>query len=64
MTPAGRGSAAALAASSRPPLEKGVKTEPLAVEGPAGPILMRVYRPPVQDSSAPVIIYASTWAAG
>ncbi|HET9159318.1 MAG TPA: alpha/beta hydrolase [Caulobacteraceae bacterium] len=52
-----RASAMALAAL-KAPLEKGVKTEPLAIEGDGGPIPCRVYHPPVQDSSAPVLVYA------
>jgi len=52
-----RGAAAALAAMKADP-EKGVKSEPLVIEGPLGPIPCRVYRPPLQDSAAPVLVYA------
>lgn len=51
------GSARGLAAVQGP-LEPGVRTESLSVEGPNGPIPCRAYRPEVQDSSAPLIVYA------
>lgn len=51
------GSARGLAAVQGP-LEPGVRTESLSVEGPNGPIPCRAYRPENQDSSAPLIVYA------
>jgi len=51
------GSAKGLAAVQGP-LEPGVRTESLSVEGPNGPIPCRAYRPENQDSSAPLIVYA------
>ncbi len=52
-----RGSAQALAtvAGKREP---GVRSEPLNIEGPGGPIPTRVYRPADQDPNAPVLVYA------
>ncbi|PIB90680.1 esterase [Caulobacter sp. FWC2] len=51
------GSARGLAAVQGP-LEPGVRTESLSIEGPNGPIPARAYRPDGQDSSAPLIVYA------
>lgn len=51
------GSAQAFAAVQGP-LEPGVRTESLSVEGPNGPIPCRAYRPETQDSAAPLIVYA------
>lgn len=51
------GSAKGLAAVQGP-LEPGVRTESLSVEGPNGSIPCRAYRPENQDSSAPLIVYA------
>ncbi len=51
------GSAKGLAAVQGP-LEPGVRTESLSVEGPNGPVPCRAYRPENQDSGAPLIIYA------
>lgn len=51
------GSARGLAAVQGP-LEPGVRTESLSVEGPNGPIPCRAYRPDAQDASAPLIVYA------
>lgn len=51
------GSAKGLAAVQGP-LEPGVRTESLSIEGPNGPIPCRAYRPDNQDSSAPLIVYA------
>lgn len=56
--PDARAASAAGMAMLKAPLEKGVKTEPLAVEGPGGPIPCRVYRPALQNSTAPVLVYA------
>jgi acetyl esterase len=39
------------------PLEPGVRTESLSIEGPNGPIPARAYRPENQDASAPLIVY-------
>jgi acetyl esterase/lipase len=38
--------------------EPGVRFEPLTVEGPSGPIPVRVYRPEHQDPTAPVMVFA------
>ena len=51
------GSAKGLAAVQGP-LEPGVRTESLSVEGPNGPIPCRAYRPESQDADAPLIVYA------
>ncbi len=51
------GSARGLAAVQGP-LEPGVRTESLSVEGPNGPIPCRAYRPEAQDIHAPLIVYA------
>jgi acetyl esterase/lipase len=51
------GSARGLAAVQGP-LEPGVRTESLSVEGPNGAIPCRAYRPENQDSSMPLIVYA------
>jgi len=51
------GSARGLAAVQGP-LEPGVRTESLSIEGPNGAIPARAYRPDSQDSSAPLIVYA------
>lgn len=51
------GSAKGLAAVQGP-LEPGVRTESLSVEGPNGPIPCRAYRPENQDLHAPLIVYA------
>ena len=51
------GSAKGLAAVQGP-LEPGVRTESLSVEGPNGPIPCRAYRPPQTDAKAPLIVYA------
>ena len=52
-----RGSAHALHICQGKP-EAGVKIEPLSIEGPRGPIPMRLYRPALQDPHAPVMVYA------
>ena len=39
-------------------LEPGVRFEPIMIEGPAGAIPARVYRPAVQDPEAPLMVYA------
>jgi acetyl esterase len=39
------------------PVEPGVRTESLSIEGPNGPIPARAYRPENQDASAPLIVY-------
>jgi acetyl esterase/lipase len=51
------GSAKGLAAVQGP-LEPGVRTESLSIEGPNGPVPARAYRPENQDSTAPLIVYA------
>ena len=51
------GSAKGLAAVQGP-LEPGVRTESLSIEGPNGSIPARAYRPENQDSAAPLIVYA------
>jgi acetyl esterase len=51
------GSARGLAAVQGP-LEPGVRTESLSVDGPNGPIPCRAYRPERQDGAAPLIVYA------
>ncbi len=51
------GSAKGLAAVQGP-LEPGVRTESLSIEGPNGPIPCRAYRPESQDADAPLIVYA------
>lgn len=51
------GSARGLAAVQGP-LEPGVRTESLSIEGPNGPIPCRAYRPQSQDAGAPLIVYA------
>ena len=51
------GSARGLAAVQGP-LEPGVRTESLSIEGPNGPIPCRAYRPELQDAGAPLIVYA------
>lgn len=51
------GSAKGLAAVQGP-LEPGVRTESLSIEGPNGPVPCRAYRPESQDSGAPLIVYA------
>jgi acetyl esterase len=38
--------------------EPGVVFEAVTVEGPGGPISCRLYRPPVQDPAAPVMVFA------
>ena len=40
------------------PLEPGVRTESLSIEGPNGAVPCRAYRPENQDSTAPLIVYA------
>ena len=52
-----RGSAGALALMAGPP-EPGVRWEPLAIPGPAGPIPARLYRPASPDAQAPVMVFA------
>jgi len=58
MTPeeARRASVQGLTAVAGDP-EPGVRTEPVTVEGPNGPIPARAYRPEVQDPAAPVLVY-------
>jgi acetyl esterase len=51
------GSARGLAAVQGP-LEPGVRTESLSIEGPNGPVPCRAYRPENQDANAPLIVYA------
>jgi len=51
------GSARGLAAVQGP-LEPGVRTESLSIEGPNGAIPCRAYRPEGQDANAPLIVYA------
>lgn len=51
------GSAKGLAAVQGP-LEPGVRTESLSIDGPNGPVPCRAYRPESQDNSAPLIVYA------
>ena len=51
------GSAKGLAAVQGP-LEPGVRTESLSIEGPNGPIPCRAYRPENQDADTPLIVYA------
>lgn len=51
------GSAKGLAAVQGP-LEPGVRTESLSIDGPNGPVPCRAYRPESQDSGAPLIVYA------
>lgn len=50
-------SARGLSAMSGPP-EPGVRNETLSIDGPGGPLRLRVYRPPNQDASAPLIVFA------
>ncbi len=50
-------SARALTAVSGP-LEPGVRTEALSIDGPAGAIPLRAYRPEDQDPSAPIMVFA------
>jgi acetyl esterase/lipase len=38
--------------------EPGVRTETLSIDGPAGPIRLRAYRPVEQDSAAPLMVFA------
>lgn len=59
MTPeeARRASVQGLAAVAGEP-EPGVRTEPVTIEGPDGPIPARAYRPEVQDPAAPLLVYA------
>lgn len=38
--------------------EPGVRVETLTIEGPAGPIPARAYRPDTQDAAAPLMVYA------
>ncbi len=38
--------------------ELGVRWEPLAIEGPQGPIPARLYRPVAQEPAAPALVYA------
>ncbi len=49
-------SAAVQAYKPRP--EPGVRSEPITVDGPAGPIPCRLYRPREQDPAAPVMVFA------
>lgn len=50
-------SARALTAVSGP-LEPGVRTDDLSIDGPAGAIPLRAYRPEDQDPSAPIMVFA------
>lgn len=52
-----RVTAQALAACAQPS-PKGVKTEPLNLEGPRGAIPARIYRPARQDPAAALMVYA------
>ena len=45
-------------AMMKPPPEPGVSTALLSIEGPAGPIPCRLYRPGDQDPDMPLIVYA------
>jgi acetyl esterase/lipase len=38
--------------------ERGVRAEAITIEGPAGPIALRAYRPKDQDPKAPVLVFA------
>jgi acetyl esterase/lipase len=40
------------------PAEPGVRAESLSIDGSAGPIRLRAYRPADQDSGAPLIVFA------
>jgi acetyl esterase len=51
------GSARALAAVSAP-VEPGVRTETLSIEGPESTIPLRAYRPLDQDPTAPIMVFA------
>ncbi len=50
-------SAKGLAAVSGP-LEPGVRTENLSIDGPGGALRLRAYRPADQDAAAPLIVFA------
>ena len=50
-------SAKGLAAMSGPS-EPTVRTESLSIDGPGGPLKIRVYRPADQDAAAPMIVFA------
>lgn len=52
-----KASAAGLAALTAS-LAAGVRAEPLTVPGAEGEIAARVYRPDIQDSTAPILVYA------
>jgi acetyl esterase len=52
-----RASAQGLAAVAGEP-EPGVRDEILILEGPGGPLPVRVYRPEAQDPAAPLLVYA------
>jgi acetyl esterase/lipase len=52
-----RGAAQGLAPMSGD-AEPGVRTESLAIDGPAGPIPARAYRPETQDPAAPLMVFA------
>lgn len=51
------GSAQGLALMTGAP-EPGVRFESLSIDGPAGPIRLKAYRPAEQDSSVPLMVYA------
>jgi acetyl esterase/lipase len=51
------GSAASLTAVAGRP-EPGVRSENLTLDGPGGSLPVRVYRPPVQDPAAPLMVFA------
>jgi acetyl esterase len=51
------GTAQALAATTGP-RESGVSVESLSIDGPAGQVPLRAYRPPQLDSEAPLMVFA------
>jgi acetyl esterase len=51
-----RVAAALVAVAGRP--EPGVRSENLSIGGPGGALRLRVYRPPVQDPAAPLMVFA------
>jgi acetyl esterase/lipase len=51
----------------RPPVHPEVRTEDRTMDGPGGPVGLRVYRPPLDDDARPpvvVFIHGGGWAVG
>ncbi len=59
LTPeAARAGTAQALATTAGPRESGVRIEALSIDGPAGPIPLRAYQPPLLDDAAPLMVFA------